>query len=218
MVAASWRFGLGGSTAHASEFGDALDLPHTLDRLRLRAGSVSPPGAIVRLSLAYNQQDYETPAAPAAAADADGSASFGFGVPAVHAVEPSRGFASGGTQLRVSGDLPPTDRNLDESGGWRCRFLEVVHAGWHAGGAGGAEPSGYAALPVALSPLDLWASRFDYERRYRGEAGAGGGGEGGGEVAGEGEGEGEAEGEGRGGGGGGGEGGIFGILSGSESG
>ena len=192
MVAASWRFGLGGSTAHASEFGDALDLPHTLDRLRLRAGSVSPPGAIVRLSLAYNQQDYETPAAPAAAADADGSASFGFGVPAVHAVEPSRGFASGGTQLRVSGDLPPTDRNLDESGGWRCRFLEVVHAGWHAGGAGGAEASGYAALPVALSPLDLWASRFDYERRYRGEAGAGGGGEG----AGEGESEGGSEDEG----------------------
>ena len=151
MVAASWRFGLGGSTAHASEFGDALDVPHTLDRLRLRAGSVSPPGAIVRLSLAYNQQDYETPAAPATAADADGSAAFGFGVPAVHAVEPSRGFASGGTQLRVSGDLPPTDRNLDESGGWRCRFLEVVHAGWHAGGASGAsgaEASGYAALPA----------------------------------------------------------------------
>ena len=194
MVAASWRFGLGGSTAHASEFGDALDVPHTLDRLRLRAGSVSPPGAIVRLSLAYNQQDYETPAAPATAADADGSAAFGFGVPAVHAVEPSRGFASGGTQLRVSGDLPPTDRNLDESGGWRCRFLEIVHAGWHAGGASGAsgaEAPGYAALPVTLSPLDLWASRFDYARRYRGEAEAGGGGED--ESGGEGESEGDGK-------------------------
>ena len=144
LVKAGWRVGVGGGTAHEDEGGRSTDRPHMISHLWLRAGAAYRP-KVAPLTISYNDQDYYAPP----------TLGFVYGVPRVAAVYPRA--ARAGTAVTVRGELLPvagdlSDANLDASGGYQCKWTELVRDGFNT------PPDASEERRVS----DAWAAAFDY--------------------------------------------------------
>ena len=103
--------------------GRSTDRPHMISHLWLRAGAAYRP-KVAPLTISYNDQDYYAPP----------TLGFVYGVPVVAAVYPRA--ARAGTAVTVRGELLPvagdlSDANLDASGGYQCKWTELVRDGFN---------------------------------------------------------------------------------------
>lgn len=138
LVQATWRVGVGAGTAHEAHYGDGSLSTHSVSDLALRMGAAYFR-AEVPFGISYNGQDFY-PLSPALAERSVASgfsigatvgiADFIFGLPIAASILPRTGVPF--SQIAVRGHLLPFQRGLDRSGGYRCRFQELVRAPYQA--------------------------------------------------------------------------------------
>ena len=150
LVRSEWRFGVAAQTAHEGTFGLQTTSSHTVENLTLSMGAAFYR-AEVPFGVSYNGHDYY-PAVPAPGVTA--IADFMYGVPTVTDVRPRSGVSL--TQLSVRGLLLPFGRRLDQSGGYRCKFGQIIRYPYR--------PNGPMATARGVT-YAAWQSKFDPDLR-----------------------------------------------------
>ena len=160
LVRAEWRVGIAASTAHEGHFGDGAAQGHTAHDLRLTMGAAYRR-AEVPFGVSYNAQDFFPPALPTVRhpdpASGVATADFMFGTPVVSSVSPPSGVIA--TDVLVRGDLMPFGRRLDRSGGYRCRFQQLIRS------------PHLASVATDGAAAAVWGSLFDLPRAQLGTTG-----------------------------------------------